>query len=104
MRFIKVALSKLSVCECGYGVLADEIQLETKYTVDLRSFALATYRCGKCGKRKEVQVILASQQLHPERAMAYLPAELFDLRVQSHANSFLPVPAGIQASNQEGKP
>jgi len=75
-------LARLTVCECGYGVLDDAIQLGTKYTIDLESFKLAMYRCGRCGKRKEVQVVLASQQLNPGRPMAYLPAALFDLEVR----------------------
>ena len=80
-RMKLVCLERLSVCNCGYSVLADEIQLGAKYTVDLESFKLGMYRCGRCGNRKEVQIVLASQQLHPGRPMAYLPAELFGLTV-----------------------
>lgn len=79
-----VTLARLSVCDCGYSVLDDAIQVGAKYTVDLGSFSLGTYKCGKCGTRQEVQIILASQQLNPDRPMAYLPAWLFNLLVERH--------------------
>ena len=78
------SLVRLSICECGYGVLDDAIQLGTKYTLDLGSFKVGLYRCGRCHKARTVQIVLASQQLHPDRPMAYLPAELFGLRVERH--------------------
>ena len=81
-QLVLVTLKRLSVCGCGYGVLADEIQLGTKYTVDLGSFRLGAYRCGRCHKSKKVRIVLASQQLNPDRPMAYLPAELFGLEVR----------------------
>ena len=75
-------LVKLSVCGCGYGVLDDAIQLGTKYTVDLGSFNFGYYRCGRCHKAQTIQIVLATQQLNPDRPMAYLPAGLFDLSIE----------------------
>lgn len=84
-RFQRFPLAHLSICACGYGVLDDAIQLGTKYTLDLSSFKLGTYRCGRCGTKQQVQIVLASQQLNPDRPFAYLPAKLFDLEVQRAA-------------------
>ena len=76
---VQVPLVRLSLCSCGYGFLDASIQIGVKYTVDLSSARSLWYRCGNCGKGQRVTGILASQQLHPERPMAYLPAGLFDL-------------------------
>lgn len=87
MTLAKCRLKRISVCRCGYSVLDESIHLETVYTVDLDSIRIMRYHCGRCGQDTSVQAVLASQQLHPGRAMAYLPAGLFDLKSQTVQNA-----------------
>jgi len=75
----KVALIKLSVCPCGFTLLADSIPLGTEYTIDTETIGNEfSYRCGRCGTiHRNMASVRTSQSLHPERPMAPLPLELF---------------------------
>jgi hypothetical protein len=70
-------LVTLSVCECGRSTLKPDIQLGTKYTLDLDSITTGLYMCGGCKEENTCVVVKTTQQLNPDAPMAYLPLGLF---------------------------
>lgn len=73
----KAVLERLSICECGYGVLVDSIERGAEYTLDADTRALGTYHCGRCGRARPIEIVNASQRLNAGRDFAPLPALLF---------------------------
>ncbi len=47
-------LKRLSICPCGETLLNDEIKLGHVYSVDLDIVRTATYACGACGKKFQI--------------------------------------------------
>jgi hypothetical protein len=81
VKITQLTLRRLSICECGFAVLDDSIQLGTVYNADADSVRhLYRYRCGGCGKTQDnVRVIKCSQKLNPDMPMAPLPLALFEV-------------------------
>ncbi len=73
-----VTLKRLSICKCGFHTLDESIKLGTIYTIDEISVRGGfSYFCGGCKRTMyNVEVVKASQVLHPERPMMWLPYDL----------------------------
>jgi hypothetical protein len=73
-------LTRLSICECGFHVLKDEIGLGTEYKVDPSSVQGGFYfQCGGCGKEQEdVKVIFCTSRLNPDAPLRPLPLAIFE--------------------------
>ncbi len=72
-----VTYVKRSLCLCGFPVLADEIQIGTKYTIDQNRRLPVTLVCGGCRKHIKVDGVWVESR-NGGRA-GYLPAEIFDI-------------------------
>ncbi len=82
---IKAKLVKLSICECGYGLLLEQIKLGTEFmihaeTVDANHhFALI---CGGCKKVSYGKGALHAECVtNPASGPALLPIELFEFDI-----------------------
>ena len=72
-----MALQRLSICPCGYGVLKDSITLGTVYIVDLGTLTDGfTYICDRCGVAQTVACVHA---MRPGTKDGYLPYGLFEI-------------------------
>jgi hypothetical protein len=74
---VKAKLVKLSICDCGYNMLNDEIPLGKMYTAfpQTRRWDF-TFGCGNCGKTRTVEALLVDQR---SGLPGWLPCELFEL-------------------------
>jgi hypothetical protein len=45
---------KRDVCECGHGVLRDDVPLGKEYWIDRHSIGPGKFHCGGCGKTTPV--------------------------------------------------
>lgn len=72
-------LQRLSICDCGYSVLHDDISVGAVYLVDLSTLRGGfSFRCGGRGRRQlNVQVIDADSLHNPAASPAPLPYDLF---------------------------
>jgi hypothetical protein len=75
-------LVKLSICECGFPILNEDIQLGAQYFVDpdrvTPSHSTSGYRiiCGGCGKEHQITAIYAYPRGESHGGM--LPIEIFN--------------------------
>lgn len=75
---MKAKLIKLSICQCGFGLLKDEIKLGTVYNLDMAKTDLATMLCGGCGRvTRHIPVVMAWRDGGERTTSSYLPRELF---------------------------
>lgn len=78
-RFVKARVEKLSLCDCGFPVLKNEILLGTEYIVDteriLRGGGLI---CGGCRRSIKCDLILAAPRGDQWRP-GYIPAGVFEI-------------------------
>jgi hypothetical protein len=74
---VRAKVCKLSLCECGFHVLRDEIGIGAEYTIYPDSIEKGwTFICGGCGAMLKVAVVLADQtEGKPRRP---LPLDIFD--------------------------
>ena len=73
----KAVLVKLSICECGFGLLNDDITLGTVFTADLNMRMTLTYGCGGCGRIiQPVSCVGVNSAAHPDQ-FRFLPLEIF---------------------------
>lgn len=74
---VKLKVSKLSICDCGFPVLRDEIGLGAEYTIYPDSIEDGwKFICGGCGATIEVAIVLADQA--PGKPPMPLPLSIFD--------------------------
>jgi hypothetical protein len=69
---------KYSVCDCGFPILSDDIQLGTIYVVHSEKRKMCSLLCGGCGKViKDIPCIY----VEPRNASrgGFLPAEIFEI-------------------------
>jgi hypothetical protein len=66
---ISAPLKCLSICECGFGTLRDEIPLGKVYKIDTATFKRARYVCGGCGRVQIVNCVMVDGK--------WLPRDLF---------------------------
>lgn len=72
---IKVELTKLSICECGFPVLADHIELGTQYEIDNNQQRDGVLVCGGCNAKIRCQTVwVKGRNGGPP---GYLPLEIF---------------------------
>lgn len=72
----KAKLSRLSVCECGFSTLHDDILLGTEYTVCFNMTDTVTFVCGGCGHQQRLEVVMTLQRESSHGG--YLPRALFE--------------------------
>lgn len=73
-------LKKLSICDCGFPSLKDEIGIGSAYTIDSNKLAVFVYKCGQCGKeQKQVVCVLVGDREGAQDSPkpGYLPRDLF---------------------------
>lgn len=75
---VKVRLAKLSICPCGFPVLADHIKLGAVYEVVPTKTEKVTFICGGCQKQHPgtVAVFVAAKGAS---GAGYLPEAIFEL-------------------------
>lgn len=86
---VKAKLSKLSLCECGFPVLKDEIQLGAEYELLLEDQGTAEMMCGGCKKWIPIKTVLVTKPGGP----GYLPIDIFELKAK---------PEGLRKYMDEG--
>jgi len=80
MHTIKVKLTRLSVCPCGFPLLKESIPLGTEYFVDPDNLLPMTFICGGC--HKEIRVIGIYVHTRQGSEGGYLPIRAFDLKLE----------------------
>lgn len=73
---MKVSVKKLSICPCGFPVLASHIPLGAEYNIDPNRKLTAGYICGGC--RQERKIIAVWTARRGESGAGYLPEEIFE--------------------------
>jgi len=68
-------LLKVGICDCGWRVIADGIEVGTLYDVDLEEGARLAMRCGGCLALIPVDCVYVGSRGSSEGGM--LPRELF---------------------------
>lgn len=70
-------LIRLSICDCGFNMLADHIPMGAEYEVDLDDRLPGfTVTCGGCGMSFPVDGIAVKER---EGTVGWMPTGLFDL-------------------------
>lgn len=72
---MKTTTVKLSICPCGFPVLADEILLGTEYEILPSLQADLTFQCGGCGKQTPIKCVWT--QSRKGGTPGWLPLEIF---------------------------
>lgn len=73
---MKVTLVKLSICSCGFPVLAENIGLGTEYQIDETNRTRLTMICGGCSSRLSNLDCVMVESRHGGRP-GFLPREIF---------------------------
>lgn len=75
---VKARVAKLSICSCGFPVLADHIGLGTEYEVIPSEKEKLVFICGGCGKKLHgtVSIFVLGRG---RSAGGYLPEAIFEL-------------------------
>jgi hypothetical protein len=81
----KVKLAKLSVCECGFPLLHENIPLGTDYDIEPVLTEIVTFICGGCKKSKQIEAVYVYARGTSEGG--FLPREVF-LPVEAYEQSF----------------
>jgi hypothetical protein len=56
-NYHKAKLIKLSVCDCGFPLLNDDIPIGTVYYLDLDDIYTMTLICGGCGIKQDIESV-----------------------------------------------
>jgi len=72
---VKVTLTKLSICPCGFPLLKESVGLGQEYDIEPSQTVLAKMICGGCGAEIPVKTVY----VHSRTGVAggYLPEEVF---------------------------
>lgn len=74
---MKVKLQRLSICDCGYPVLMENIPLGTEYEIDPNKRYHFVLKCGGCGKANENIGVWADGR--GDQRGGFLPEVLFQV-------------------------
>jgi hypothetical protein len=75
----KAVLKKLSVCECKFPLLSENIQLGTEYEIDLEARQSIGLICGGCNKTTHGIDGVYVYGREPGHRDGFLPFEVFEL-------------------------
>jgi len=76
---IKTTLKRLSICDCGFLVLNDEITLGTEYYINPDKKDSFLFVCGGCRKTHHVTGVWVEPRIEGGRP-GYLPEDIFHER------------------------
>jgi hypothetical protein len=69
----RATLAKLSICKCGFPILAEHIKLGKKHMVDPERRLAGTCFCGGC--KRPIPIV----GIWTEPGDGYLPEEIFEI-------------------------
>jgi hypothetical protein len=71
-------LKKLSICECGFTLLNEDIKLGTQYLIYPKMMGYTDFKCGGCGTELLMNISVgASCVSNPKDEPRLLPMEIF---------------------------
>jgi len=70
--------AKRDLCNCGYGVLKDSVEIGKLFKVEIESKQDAILVCGGCGTKIAITVVRALQEESSE-PFGYLPLEILEI-------------------------
>lgn len=74
-KLVKAQVTKLSLCPCGFSVLAEHIVLGSEYRLDPTDRAKVTYICGGCQRQSSIFAVYVEAKGESEGG--YLPEGIF---------------------------